>query len=135
MSAVTKFFFRSPTVAPTTWSILEWWESRRLAYNVSVGIAGLTSLAAMTLSAALPPHPAHFEIPLVGIVLYAALANACYCFGPALDIVVCRRWGASFAAVGPALFRYGFAFAVGLTLLPVPLAILGWCVRVLGFVH
>ena len=36
-----------------------------------------------------------------------------------------------YAPVGPALFRYGFAFSVGLTLLPIPLAILSWGVRLL----
>jgi len=47
-----------------------------------------------------------------------------------IDLLVRRRWGPSFAAVGPALFRYGFAFSVGLTLLPIPLVLIGWALRV-----
>jgi hypothetical protein len=34
-------------------------------------------------------------------------------------------------AIGPVLFRYGFVFSVGLTVLPVLLAGLGWLARVL----
>ncbi len=30
------------------------------------------------------------------------------------------------------MFRYGFAFSVGLTLLPIPLALLDWMIRALG---
>ena len=33
---------------------------------------------------------------------------------------------------GPALFRQGLSFAVGLTLLPIPLVCLSWVARVLG---
>ena len=32
-------------------------------------------------------------------------------------------------AVGPVLFRYGFVFSLGLTLLPIPLVVAGWLLR------
>jgi hypothetical protein len=35
---------------------------------------------------------------------------------------------------GPALFRQGLSFAVGLTLLPIPLAMISWVVRLVGHV-
>ncbi len=42
-------------------------------------------------------------------------------------------WGSdAYGCPGPALFRYGFAFAVGITLLPVPLSIVGWILQLLG---
>jgi hypothetical protein len=40
MSAITRFFLRRPYPSPTTWSIVRWWESRRVAYNLSVGAPG-----------------------------------------------------------------------------------------------
>ena len=42
-----------------------------------------------------------------------------------------RAGGERWAVVGPALFRYGFAFAVGLTLMPVVVAAGSWGVRIL----
>ena len=124
MSAVTRFFFRTPSTRPTTWSIVRWWEGRRLAYNLAVGGAGLVSLAVMSVT------PAR-GVPLGFIAAYAILANLFFCLGPLIDALVCRRWGPNFGAVGPTLFRYGFVFAVGLTLLPVPLMMLGVVLRIL----
>jgi hypothetical protein len=115
------------------WSIIQWWESRRVAYNAAVGMAGLATLATLGMFSALPPHPMRFGIPWEPIVLYGILANVFFTAGPALDIAICRRWGPGFSAVGPALFRYGFAFALGLTLLPIPVVVLGWVARLLGF--
>ena len=66
------------------------------------------------------------------VLLYALLANLGYCVGPLLDTLIVRRWGPAYSAIGPALFRYGFAFAVGITLLPVPLSIVGWILQLLG---
>jgi hypothetical protein len=131
MSAITKFFFRAPYAHPGTWAVIRWWESRRLAYNVAVGAAGLLSLGVLTVAGLLPPGPRAPGIPLGLILIYGFLANCFFCLGPALDALICRRWGPNLAAVGPALFRYGFAFAVGLTLLPIPLALIGWGIRLL----
>lgn len=131
MSALTRFFFRVPSFSSSTWSVIRWWESRRLAYNLAVGAAGVLSLAAVALVDLLPPNPRVPGIPWGGILVYAVLANLFYSLGPAVDALVSRRWGRSFDAVGPALFRYGFAFSVGLTLLPIPLVVLGWAFKLL----
>lgn len=133
MSAVTRFFFRAPYQAPTTWSVVRWWESRRMAYNLSVGAAGLLSLGTIALSEYLPPvsHPS--GIPWAGVVVWGVGANLFYCLGPVLDALICHKWGAQYAAIGPTMFRYGFVFAVGLTLMPVPLAVVFYLVRLVGF--
>lgn len=131
MSAVTRYFF-TPVYEPrSAWSIVHWWERRRGLYNLVVGAAGTISLGWVSMLDLLPPrihHPLGF--PLGGILAYGLLANVAYTAGPVIDVFVRRRWGDRVAVVGPALFRYGFAFAVGLTLLPIPLATLGWLIRV-----
>lgn len=134
MSTVTKFFFRMPYPLQTTGSIVRWWEARRLIYNLAVCSTGLITLAIANLIAALSPSPSHLGAPLALVVVYAVLANLCFCLGPIVDILVCRRFGPNYSAVGPTLFRYGFAFAVGLTLLPIPIALVGWGVRVLHLI-
>lgn len=41
-----------------------------------------------------------------------------------VDTFIMRKFGRDYSEVGPMLFRYGFAFAVMLTLLPIPLVAL-----------
>jgi len=131
MSAVTRFFFRSPYAPePTTWSVLQWWESRRLAYNLAVGTAGLISLCGIGLVSLL--HGERGLPPWQPILAYAVAANVCYSAGPLADLYVVKRWGPQYAPVGAALFRYGFVFSVGLTLLPLPLALVAAVVKILS---
>jgi hypothetical protein len=133
MTAVEKYFF-TPIYHPhSPWSVFKWWESRRLLFNVTVGSAGLISLGTATLFAILPPHPAHFLVPAAVILVYGVMANICYSLGAPLDLLLRRKLGERAAAAGPVLFRYGFVFSLGLTLLPIPLAVLSWVVR--WFVH
>lgn len=132
-TALTRFFFRSPYLAPSTGTIVRWWESRRPLYNLAVGSAGLVSLATIALTDLnLPPDVGARGVPLGIIAVYGVLANLAYCVGPLIDLLIVRRWGNAYSAIGPTLFRYGFVFSVGLTLLPVPISIVGWCVRMFG---
>jgi hypothetical protein len=110
-----------------------WWERRRPVYNLVLAVAGVLSLGAQSLFTVLPPRSAALDVPLgfVGVLAYAVLANLCYTAGPAVDVYIRRRWGDGYAVVGPTLFRYGFVFSVGLTLLPIPLSFLGWALRLL----
>jgi hypothetical protein len=110
--------------------VVQWWEARRPIYNLAVGAAGLVSLTALMVFSVLPPYPMRPGVPLLAVVVYGLLANVCYSAGPVADLLIRRRWGNQYAAVGPVCLRYGFAFAVGLTLLPVPLAALNWIARV-----
>ena len=119
-TALTKFFFRAPYSPAKTGEIIRWWESRRPAYNLAVGAAGLLSYAAITLFELLR-FGRDPTLPLGLILVYGILANLFYCLGPVVDTIVMRGWGRDYSEVGPTLFRYGFVFAVGLTLLPLPL--------------
>ena len=128
MTAVERYFF-SPLYYPRSrWSILRWWESRRLLFNLSVGSVGLLSLGTVALIGRLPPHPGGFPVPWDVVLVYGVLANICYTLGPVGDLVLRRVLGDRAAAVGPVLFRYGFVFSLGLTLLPIPVAAIGWLV-------
>jgi hypothetical protein len=119
MSALTKFFFRAPYAAPKTSEIFRWWEARRLAYNLAVGAAGIMSLSAMYVLGAVLNDDVG-QIPFIAIAVYGVLANLCYFLGPVADTWIMKKWGRQYSEVGPTLFRYGFAFSVALTLLPVP---------------
>lgn len=131
MTALTKFFFRAPYSLPRTGEILRWWESRRLGYNLAVGAAGMVSLTTVAVAEFLPPISRLPTFPLGLVVIYGILANICYSVGPVADAVICRKWGRDYAALGPAIFRYGFVFAVGLTLLPVPMAVMSYFAKLI----
>lgn len=130
-TTLSRLFFRTTYLAPSTGTILKWWESRRPVYNMAVGAAGLASLTVISIAEMLTPGRSPMGAPWLMIAFYAFLANLCYCLGPFLDVMIVKRWGQNYSAVGPALFRYGFAFAVGLTLLPIPLVTVGVFVRLL----
>jgi len=130
VSGLTKYFF-TPVYQPrNAWSVIGWWESRRTLYNVTLAVAGGLSIAAVQVMSLLIPE-ARTPFPWGIVVVYALLANICYSLGPAVDLFIRRRWGDEYAVVGPTLFRYGFVFAVGLTLVPIPLAILQVLMRLL----
>ncbi|HEY9518011.1 MAG TPA: hypothetical protein VIQ98_02090 [Gemmatimonadales bacterium] len=121
MTSLTRFFFRAPYSAPRSREIWQWWESRRPVYNFAVIAAGITTLISVYLAELLIGGSTK-GVPWVGIVIYGILANLFYTLGPIIDAFVMRRWGRDYSEVGPTLFRYGFVFAVGLTLLPVVLS-------------
>jgi hypothetical protein len=124
MSALTRFFFRNEVSCRSTAEVIGWWESRRLPYNVAVGSAGLLTLAGVQFILWVPPLSA--AIPFVpSIVLplaYGVMANVCYTGGWMAELGIRRILGREMEPVGPALFRYGFVFSIGLTLFPIAIA-------------
>lgn len=131
MTAVEKYFFTPLYYPRNSWSVVRWWESRRPLFNLSVGTAGLFSLGIASLFIHLPPHPESFGFPWPVVVVYGVLANVSYTLGAITDLFLRRRLGDRAPAVAPVLFRYGFVFSLGLTLLPIPVAAMGWLARLL----
>jgi len=129
MTAIERYFFTPIYYPGSPLSVVKWWESRRPLFNACVGGAGLLSVGAIVVSSVLPPHPLPILVPWLGIVAYGVLANLCYSLGAPADMLLRRMLGPRAAAAGPVLFRYGFVFSLGLTLLPVPLSFLGWVIR------
>ena len=121
MSALTRFFFRNEVTCRTPSEVIGWWEARRMAYNVAVGSTGLFTITAVHLIARLPPFPESIplEPTLIVPVIYGLLANVCYTGGWVSELWIRNMLGREMEPVGPTLFRYGFAFSVGLTLFPV----------------
>jgi hypothetical protein len=125
MTALTELFFDTVYFPRTPWAVVRWWEARRPVYNLAVGAAGIVTLTVVGVAGLLPPLEG-----IVAIVLaYGVLANLCYSAGPVLDLLARRVGGPDYAPVGPTLFRYGFVFAIGLTLFPAMIATLVSVVR------
>ena len=130
MSALTRILFPLPDYRRTPVTLLRWWESRRLTYNVAVGGAGLVTLGCLALFSVLPPGLPGPVFVWRGVVVYAVLANLGYSLGWLAEVAMRALWREKAPDAGPALFRQGLSFAIGLTLLPIPLMGLSWLARV-----
>jgi hypothetical protein len=106
-----------PTLVRSPLRVVQWWESRRLFYNVVVGTAGIGSAICMTIVDSFF-RGSFSPIPWQPIVIYGVLANVCYTSGWVVENLAERWLQRPVYGLGPALFRYGLAFSVGLTLLP-----------------
>jgi len=132
MSALTRILFPLPDYRRTPSTLLRWWEARRLTYNVAVGCAGVLSLGAIEVFRLLPPRLPGPGIPWQGVVVYAVLANLGYSLGWGVEMGMRALWKEQAPDAGPAMFRQGLTFAVGLTLLPIPVAALSWLARAIS---
>lgn len=114
-----------PTLVRSPLRVIQWWESRRLSYNVIVGATGVATLVYANALELLLGNG--WLTPLVGpgsatrifgILTYAVAANVCYTMGWVAETMVERWVKKPVYGLGPALFRHGLVFSVGLTLLP-----------------
>jgi len=125
MMMIGDILFPNAAARRSALSILGWWEARRGTFNLIVGGTGLVTLLVVRLMSLIPPGvPFMFDWRVV--VAYGLLANVCYSFGFMLETLLARLWGDEVAPVGPTLFRHGLVFSVGLTLLPIGVAWVGY---------
>jgi hypothetical protein len=127
---VERYLFSPLYVPESAWAVVKWWERRRLFYNVVVGAAGVLTTAIAHIQIALAPGPE--GPPLAFILVYALAANLFYSLGAPIDLALRRILKEQAGPVAQALFRYGVAFSIGLTLLPIPLLVLATIARLLG---
>ncbi len=123
-SALERYFFTPLYYPLSPFQVIGWWERRRLAYNVCVGAAGFLSLGALWLLHPQRSAMANFGM-MIGAGLYGVAANACYTLGWMADLALRKALGLRAPDIAPVLLRYGFVFSLGLTLLPIPVAVAG----------
>ena len=119
MPALTSVLFPEPTLRRSPGAVIGWWERRRPLFNLVVGATGLVTLSVLGLAIG----PVIFTQPglWLGVTAYAVSANVCYSFGAPLELLIERWLGQRTYSLGPALFRYGLVYSVGLTLFPLAL--------------
>jgi len=111
---LANFLYPEPA-ARDSLSIIKWWEKRRVPYNLFVGGGGLATVGLVSLNSLLlpPGNGLTWEI-LYPIVAFGVMANICYTLGPTIEIIITKLWGREVRPVGPALFRMGLTFSLGL---------------------
>lgn len=98
--------------------VIAWWESRRLAYNVIVGLTGLCVILIMGMI-----HFAPISSLTEAAIAYGIAANICYTSGWMADLFARRFWKEKAEHFAPILLSLGLIFSVGLTILPGVLAL------------
>jgi hypothetical protein len=131
MSALVEFLFPAPDQRRTARSLLSWWESRRLKYNLIVGSFGLFSLGFMYIVWSLPPEAHPMPFIWRPILAFGVMANVCYSAGWLAELTLEKLWGRKALPAGPTLFRQGLSFSVGLTLLPSLVSLFVWGGRII----
>lgn len=92
-------------------SMVKWWETRRLAYNVLVGVCGLPTLLMLAIWAHQP-----LVLLLSGTLCFGVAANLCYSLGMPAELLTWLMWREKSCNVGPVLFTLGTVFSTVLTL-------------------
>ena len=113
---LTRLLFE-PTLIRSPLRVVQWWETRRPAYNLVVGATGLGTLVyanVLSLLARGQWMPVEWQL----IVAYGLAANVFYTLGWVVENVAERWLKRPVYGLGPALFRHGLVFSVGLTLFP-----------------
>jgi hypothetical protein len=120
-----------PALVRSPLRVVQWWEKRRLSYNLIVGGTGVATLIYINALEVLlgqgvltPFTGRNASAHLVAIATYGVLANVCYTMGWVAETIVERWLKRPIYGLGPALFRHGLVFSVGLTLLPAVLVTL-----------
>jgi hypothetical protein len=125
MPALAALLFPDPPLIRTPVRLFRWWESHRLSYNATVAGAGALTTGVIAVLSRLPGPLQGAAIPWIAIGAYAIMANVCYSLGWAAEALLQRWLNRDTYGLGPALFRHGLVFSVGLTLFPAVLACLG----------
>jgi hypothetical protein len=118
--------FRRDAPITSTRAAFDWWEARRIPYNLVVGGAGIFTCAVFTIIGLAShfffnsdfglPDPPLFAIFMV--FLYAFLANVCYSAGWAVELIVRKAWPGEADRFAIIAFSLGLAGSALLTLVP-----------------
>lgn len=119
ISQMMKPLFTAPSYEfRTIPSIIAWWESRRIAYNIIVGTAGCVTGFFMHVLGF-----ASINSLIGGAIAYGIMANICYTSGWMAELTARWLWKEKAENFGPILLSLGLIFSVLLTLLPAVMSV------------
>ncbi len=123
VSVLDHYPFARDLVPEGNGAVLLWWESRRLAYNVIVGLTGVVTVAVLVTNALVRGDDCGIPEPpllaLFAIVGYGVMANICYTLGWFAEIVGRVTVGREPASkLGRTAFVVGLALSIILTIAP-----------------
>jgi hypothetical protein len=113
----------TPADFDSPWRVVAWWETRRLPFNLIVGVYGIACLLVYFLAISSSGHLGPGEDAVEPIVVFAAplLINVLYTLGWLVEVPARRQVPGLSPRFGPLLWTLGLGF--GLFLMTVPAAI------------
>jgi len=98
--------------------IILWWELRRIAYNLLVGLVGFISLSLFICIAS--KHPKDFQNgpEPFSVIIFAIGANVCYTGGWIWELAARLLWKEKAMHFGPIMFSLGLIFSMLAALAP-----------------
>jgi hypothetical protein len=122
----TASLFRRKRPAASAWNVIAWWESRRIAYNLIVGCAGIVTcivigtlvFAFAILQRALNSNYGSPGLEVIFILIYGIAANIFYTFGWIAELIVRKVWPGESERFATSTFALGLAFSALLTIAP-----------------
>ena len=121
MSRVDAILYAPAADTSSTWSIIAWWEKRRIPYNFFVGSVGLASfilnLWLWTSYVQKPGEDDGFG-PAVPAIVFGLLANVFYTSGWIVEVLALWLRKRGSITLGPRLFKLGLIFSLVLASLP-----------------
>ena len=118
-----------PTPADSLWSIIGWWERRRIPYNLFLAAVGIPSLIlfSLTMGASHSVQPGEDAVEPMAVIAAPVLANIAYTFGWMVEGA--RRNRPWVSPDGPSLMRMGLWFSLFVALFPSVLGIAAFLSR------
>jgi hypothetical protein len=123
VSVLDRYPFSRDAVPAGAGPVLLWWESRRLLYNIVVGLTGIVTVGLLVANSLIRgdgcgiPDPPLFALLL--IIGYGVMANVCYTLGAFAEIVARVTMGKGSASkLGRTSFIVGLALSMILTIAP-----------------
>ena len=102
------------------WSIIGWWELRRVLYNLALGLVGGVSfvlfVAFLTLLQEL--DSGENDVDFLALPVGVVLANVAYTGGWVVELLVRLIWRDRYPYLGPTLLKLGLVFTLAVLLLP-----------------
>ena len=102
----------------TSGQVIRWWELRRVLYNAVLLVIGAAAMfGTLWLIDKLNPD-ADIGTPMLGVFLYALIANFCYTMGWIIELVARGRDPVAARQLGQRMFQVGMVFSCVMTSLP-----------------
>ena len=116
------------------YSVIAWWELRRISYNLIVGGAGIIAVMLVWLFVFLPPKDTRPEtgVEPLSVIIFGFVANAAYTLGWLVELITRTVSPERARDLGPRLLRLGIKLSLAMVALPACAYLLMWVLRIAG---
>jgi hypothetical protein len=120
MKRAWSWFFEAPDVPLSSWRVVAWWESRRIPFNVVIGLYGVLCLSIFfwTIETSGRLQPGEDAVEPIGILLAPFGINALYTLGWLVEVPARRMIPELSPRFGPRLLMLGLGLGVFLISIP-----------------